>query len=91
MAATPDGGGYWMVASDGGVFTFGDAGYYGSVPGQGIVDPAAITGVAATPDGGGYWLVGRDGGVYAYGDANFLGSLAGRPMAAPVTSVATLG
>ena len=25
MAATPDGGGYWLVASDGGIFTFGDA------------------------------------------------------------------
>ena len=30
MATTPDGGGYWLVASDGGVFTFGDAGFYGS-------------------------------------------------------------
>jgi len=26
MAATPDGNGYWMVASDGGIFAFGDAG-----------------------------------------------------------------
>ena len=34
MAATPDGGGYWEVASDGGVFAFGDAGYYGSEGGQ---------------------------------------------------------
>ena len=25
MAATPDGNGYWLVASDGGIFTFGDA------------------------------------------------------------------
>ena len=25
MAATPDGQGYWLVASDGGVFAFGDA------------------------------------------------------------------
>jgi hypothetical protein len=30
MAATPDGGGYWLVASDGGIFTFGDAGFFGS-------------------------------------------------------------
>ena len=30
MAATPDGGGYWLVASDGGVFTYGDAAFYGS-------------------------------------------------------------
>jgi hypothetical protein len=30
MASTPDGAGYWLVASDGGVFTFGDAGFFGS-------------------------------------------------------------
>jgi len=30
MASTPDGHGYWLVASDGGIFTFGDAVYYGS-------------------------------------------------------------
>jgi len=30
MAATPDGKGYWLVASDGGIFSFGDAGFFGS-------------------------------------------------------------
>ncbi|EQD80481.1 hypothetical protein B1A_00847 [mine drainage metagenome] len=30
MAATPDGKGYWMVAADGGIFSFGDAAFYGS-------------------------------------------------------------
>jgi hypothetical protein len=30
MAATLDGNGYWLVGGDGGVFTFGDAKYYGS-------------------------------------------------------------
>ena len=30
MAATADGGGYWLVASDGGIFAFGDAGFFGS-------------------------------------------------------------
>ena len=34
MAATPDGKGYWLVAADGGVFTFGDAGFYGSTGGH---------------------------------------------------------
>jgi len=33
MAATPDGNGYWQVGSDGGLFSFGDATYYGSLPG----------------------------------------------------------
>jgi len=30
MAPTFDGKGYWMVASDGGIFNYGDAGFYGS-------------------------------------------------------------
>jgi hypothetical protein len=30
MAATPTGAGYWLVASDGGIFAFGDATFYGS-------------------------------------------------------------
>jgi len=30
MAATPSGNGYWFVAADGGIFTFGDAQFYGS-------------------------------------------------------------
>jgi hypothetical protein len=30
MAATPSGHGYWLVASDGGIFTFGDATFHGS-------------------------------------------------------------
>ena len=30
MAATPDGKGYWLVASDGGIFNYGDAVFYGS-------------------------------------------------------------
>ena len=29
MAATPDGQGYWFVASDGGIFSYGDAQFYG--------------------------------------------------------------
>ena len=30
MSATPDGKGYWFVATDGGVFAFGDAKFFGS-------------------------------------------------------------
>ena len=70
MAATPDGGGYWLVASDGGVFTFGDAGFYGSTGAIHLNRP--IVGMAATPDGGGYWLVASDGGIFTFGDARVL-------------------
>jgi hypothetical protein len=30
MVATPDGKGCWLVANDGGVFSFGDATFFGS-------------------------------------------------------------
>jgi hypothetical protein len=74
MASTPDGAGYWLVASDGGVFSFGDAGFFGSTGGVRLVRP--IVGMASTPDGAGYWLVASDGGVFSFGDAPFDGSLA---------------
>ena len=67
MAATPDGKGYWLVASDGGIFSFGDAGFYGSTGGIPLNKP--IVGMAATPDGKGYWLVASDGGIFTFGDA----------------------
>ena len=64
MAATPDGRGYWLVASDGGIFNFGDAGFDGSAGSLALNRP--IVGMAADPDGQGYWLDGSDGGVFAY-------------------------
>jgi Beta-lactamase enzyme family len=82
MAATPDGGGYWLVAADGGVFSFGDARFHGSTGGVRLREP--VVGMAATADGGGYWLVAADGGVFTFGDAPFLGSAAGTTLAQPV-------
>ncbi|HVA07601.1 MAG TPA: hypothetical protein VNG12_12760, partial [Acidimicrobiales bacterium] len=76
MAATPDGRGYWEVASDGGIFSFGDAGFLGSMGGKHLNAP--ITGIAATPDGRGYWEVASDGGIFGFGDAGFLGSMGGK-------------
>jgi hypothetical protein len=70
-AATPDGGGYWLVGPDGGVLSFGDAHTYGSA-GTPRVSP--IVAMAPTPDGHGYWLVDSDGTVRSFGDARFHGS-----------------
>jgi hypothetical protein len=53
MASTPDGHGYWLVAADGGIFTFGDAGFFGSAGNIALNQP--IVGMASTPDGNGYW------------------------------------
>ena len=80
--ATPDGTGYWMVASDGGVFSFGSAHFHGSLPGLGV-HVANIVGINAAPDGNGYWLVARDGAVFSFGSAHFHGSLPGPDAARP--------
>jgi len=87
MAATPDGKGYWLVASDGGIFTFGDAGFYGSMGGKPLNKP--IVGMASTPDGLGYWEVASDGGIFTFGDAGFHGSMGGQTIPAPVVAMAS--
>ena len=86
IAPTPDGGGYWLAAADGGVFSFGDATYHGSMGGRQL--DAAVVAMAATPDGGGYWLAAKDGGVFAFGDASFDGSMGGITLVAPITAMA---
>jgi len=87
MAATPDGGGYWLVSANGGVYAFGDAMFAGSLPGVGVMS-SSVVGMAATPDGGGYWLVSANGGVYAFGDAPFFGSAGALRLQAPVVAMA---
>ena len=86
LAATPDGQGYWLASADGGVFSFGDAGFYGSMAGKHLGAP--IVGMAATPDGRGYWLVAADGGLFAFGDAGFDGSMGGHRLSAPIAGIA---
>ena len=75
MTPTADGGGYWLVAGDGGIFDYGDAGFYGSAGSIHLNQP--IVGMSVSPDGHGYTLVASDGGVFNYGDAHFFGSLPG--------------
>jgi len=70
---TPDG--FWLVGSDGGIFSFGSAGFHGSTGSLRLQRP--VVGISPTADRQGYWLVGSDGGVFAFGDAGFHGSLPG--------------
>ena len=67
VSALPSGNGYWLLASDGGVFTYGDAQFHGSTGAMRL--NATVVGMAATPSGRGYWLVAADGGIFTYGDA----------------------
>jgi|GEM_PF-3097670 len=82
----PDGKGYWLDASDGGIFAFGSAQFYGSTGNIHLNQP--MVGMAATPDGRGYWLVAADGGVFAFGDAQFFGSMGSVPLNQPVVGMA---
>ena len=70
MASTPSGKGSWRVARDGGIFTSGDAKFYGSTAHRHLNQP--IVGMAATRTGHGYWFVARDGGIFTFGDAHVL-------------------
>src|ERR1700722_19171884 len=70
--STTQGPGYWLVASDGGIFGEGGAPCDGSAGSLPLDKP--IVGMAATPDGSGYWLVASDGGIFSYGNAAFEGS-----------------
>ncbi|MGH9093474.1 MAG: hypothetical protein ACRDZR_19135, partial [Acidimicrobiales bacterium] len=101
VAATPAGvqpagtGGYWEVASDGGIFAFG-APFDGSMGGTPLNQP--VVGMAATPTGGGaasdgatsggYWEVAADGGIFAFGNAAFHGSMGGTPLDKPIVGLA---
>jgi hypothetical protein len=82
------GQGYRLVGSDGGVFSFGDAGFHGSLSGTHLSAP--VVGIAS-PDDDGYWLVGADGGVFSFGDAGFHGSMGGKRLTAPVVGITTAG
>ncbi len=72
MVPAAGGAGYFLVASDGGVFAF-NATFAGSCY---SIGGCAGSAVAVIPDasGLGYWLVTSTGNVYAFGDASYLGA-----------------
>ena len=83
---TLPGGGYWFVASDGGIFSFGDAKFFGSTGNLHLNRP--IVGMAPTPTGAGYWFVASDGGVFSFGDAKFFGSTGNLHLNQPIVGMA---
>ncbi|MCI2975337.1 MAG: hypothetical protein MP439_04585 [Ferrimicrobium sp.] len=101
---TPNGGGYWLIAADGGVFDFGDAHFYGSTYSQGYTGLSGshpisghIVGGVATPSGNGYWLVSSTGAVYNFGSApnegdvatkGYTGLSGSHPLPGPIVSMA---
>ena len=85
MASTADGGGYWLVASDGGIFSFGDAVFQGSTGSIQLNKP--IVEMAPDIPTGGYWFVASDGGIFSFGAPFFGSAVAPAPPAAPSCSV----
>ncbi len=77
---------YWLVASDGGIFSFGGAGFYGSTGGMTLNKP--VVAMASTSDSAGYWLVATDGGIFSFGDAKFFGSTGAMTLNEPVVGMA---
>jgi ribosomal protein L24E len=86
--ATPTGHGYYMIGSDGGVFSFGDAHFHGSTGSMRLNRP--VVGIAPTPDNRGYWLVASDGGVFAF-SAPFHGSMGSVRLNKPVNGLVAYG
>ncbi|MBC7949168.1 MAG: lamin tail domain-containing protein [Chitinophagaceae bacterium] len=86
ITPTPTGNGYWLTDSEGSVYIFGDAAYFGSMTGLALNKP--VVGIASTPTGQGYWLVAADGGIFTFGDAGFFGSMGGQALNRPVVEMA---
>ncbi len=82
-ASTP---GYWLLGSDGGIFSFGSAAFYGSMGGTRLNEP--VVGMAAVPGGGGYWEVASDGGIFSFGSAAFYGSTGAIHLDQPIVAMA---
>ena len=78
--------GYTEVASDGGLFDFGNP-FYGSMGGHPLNDPmVGGTQVTGQP---GYWTVASDGGIFSFGAAQFYGSMGGKHLNAPIVGMAS--
>ena len=92
IAATLDGGGYWISSGPssppyaGLVTGFGNAVL--NVGASPLVISQRAVGVASTADGHGYWQSAADGGVFSFGDATFYGSAASSRLNQPIVGMA---
>ena len=79
--------GYWLVARDGGIFSFGPkAPFFGSAGNIQLNQP--IVGMTARSDRTGYWFVASDGGIFTYGGAGFFGSTGAMRLNQPIVGMA---
>ncbi|MHB8289458.1 MAG: putative Ig domain-containing protein [Acidimicrobiales bacterium] len=78
--------GYYEVASDGGLFSFGGAAFHGSMGAKRLNAP--IVAMVTNADASGYWEAAADGSLSAFGDARLHGSMSGRTLNKPVVDMA---
>jgi hypothetical protein len=78
-------GGFVLAATDGGIFTFGDAEFRGSAGAVPLNQPIVAAAAAGSV---GYWEAASDGGVFAYG-VPFLGSMGGTRLNQPIVGMAS--
>jgi 3D (Asp-Asp-Asp) domain-containing protein len=88
ITVSDNGQGYWAVGAGGGVFSYGDARFLGSLASD--HRSRQMAGIAATPSGDGYWLASKDGDVFSFGDAKFYGSLGNEEVRSTVVGIAAL-
>jgi hypothetical protein len=87
MESTLTGGGYWLASANGGVYTFGDAHFAGSLAGIQLHSP--VVDIARTPSGRGYWMAALDGGIFCFGGARFFGSMGGEHLNGLIVGMAS--
>jgi hypothetical protein len=84
---SPDGSGYWLIASDGGVFAF-DVPFHGSLGGMTIADPI----VGASAYGNGCVLTSSVGDAYNFSANPFFGWAATNALTAPpIAAITAMG
>jgi hypothetical protein len=91
LASSPSGGGYWLVAGDGGVFSFGDAAQVGSAVSPGLAGTVGASSSSSSSSAAGRpsLLTGMaDGTVVPFGHARFCGSMYRQRLGSPIVGVA---
>jgi hypothetical protein len=85
-ASAKTAGSYLTATTDGGVYGYGGAPFFGAMAGKRLNAP--VISLVPTADDGGYYQLSADGGIFSFGDARFFGSTGGKKLNQPVVGMA---